>query len=151
MQHVTRIFTDGSAIGNPGPGGWAAVVLHDRQRYEMAASEPWTTIQAMELFAAVRALSLLPAGSRIELCSDSEYLIKGMRTFVFRWINQGWKNRQGKKLQDQALWEQLLILNQSLYVDWQWIRGHNGHPEQTRADDLAYRAARSICDSQRAA
>jgi len=151
MHHATRIFTDGSAIGNPGPGGWAAVVLRDRQRYEMAGCEPWTTIQAMELFAAVRALSLLPAGSGVELCSDSEYLIKGMRTFVFRWISQGWMNRQGRKLQDQDLWEQLLTLNQTLCIDWQWIRGHNGHPEQTRADALAYRAARSICDSQRAA
>ncbi len=151
MQHVIRVFTDGSAIGNPGPGGWAAVVLHDRQRYEMAGSEPWTTIQAMELFAAVRALSLLTAGSRVELRSDSEYLIKRMRTYVFRWLNQGWRNRQGRKLQDQDLWEQLLVLNQALSIDWQWVRGHNGHPEQTRADALAYRAARSIVYTQRAA
>jgi len=151
MPQVTRIFTDGSAIGNPGPAGWAAVVLQNRQRYEISGSEPWATIQQMELLAAIQALTLVPAGSKVQLHSDSEYLIKGMRTFVLRWINQGWKNRQGRKLQDQDLWVQLLSLNQTLCIDWQWIKGHNGHPEQTRADALAYRAARSIVYSQRAA
>lgn len=148
---MTRIFTDGSAIGNPGPGGWGAVLIQDKMRWEISGSEPWTTIQEMELLAAVRALASLPVGSKVELRSDSEYLINGMRILVFRWINQGWRNRSGKELRDQELWKQLLTLNDSLSIHWSWIKGHNGHPEQTRADALAYQAARSAWIINRAA
>lgn len=151
MARMTRIFTDGSAIGNPGPGGWGVVLVQDKRRWEISGSEPWTTIQEMELLAAVRALASLPVGSTVELRSDSEYLINGMRMFVFRWINQGWRNRNGKELQYQELWRQLLILNDTHFIQWRWIKGHNGHPEQTRADALAYQAARSAWIVKRAA
>lgn len=151
MARLTRIFTDGSAIGNPGPGGWGAILIQDKKRWEISGSEPWTTIQEMELLAAVRALASLPVGSKVKLQSDSEYLINGMRMLVFRWINQGWRNRSGKELRDQELWKQLLVLNDRLSVRWRWIKGHNGHPEQTRADALAYQAARSALTIKRAA
>ena len=151
MPQVIRIFTDGSAIGHPGPGGWAAIILREKKRYEVFGSEWCTTIQEMELFAAVRALSLLPPGSKVELHSDSEYLIKGMKVFVLHWINQGWRSRQGRTIQTKELWKELLQLNDALSVDWQWIRGHNGHPEQTCADALAYRAARSVWTYRQAA
>ncbi len=150
MAEMTRIFTDGSAIGNPGPGGWGAVLVQDKKRWEISGSEPWTTIQEMELLAAVRALASLPVGATVELWSDSEYLIYGMGVLVFRWMNKGWRNRSGKELRDQGLWKQLLILNDRLFVQWRWIKGHNGHPEQTRADALAYQAARSAWIVKRA-
>lgn len=151
MDQIYRIFTDGSAIGNPGPGGWGAVVMHGKRRWEMSGAVPWTTISEMELLAAVEALRLLPDHAQIELRSDSEYLVYGMRAFVFRWQRQGWRNRRGTELQQRELWSELIALNARLDIRWRWLKGHNGHREQTRADALAYQAARALWMQQRAA
>jgi ribonuclease HI len=97
----------------------------------------------MELLAAVEALRSIPAGALVELRSDSELLIHGMRFRVFRWKRQRWRNSRGMELQHQQLWGELLRLNERLNIRWRWIRGHSGHPVQTRADALAYRAART--------
>ena len=118
MDPTYRIFTDGSAIGNPGPGRWGVVVVQGKGRWEMSGAYPWTTISEMELVAALQALRPLPGHAQIELYSDSEYLIYGMRAFVFR---------------------------------WHWVKGHNGHPLQNRADALAYQAARSVWAREKAA
>ena len=96
MNQTYRIFTDGSAIGNPGPGGWGAVVMQGKGRWEMSGAFPWTTISEMELVAAVQALRSLRGRARVELHSDSEYLIYGMRAFVSHWQRQGWRNRRGR-------------------------------------------------------
>ena len=151
MDQIYRIFTDGSAIGNPGPGGWGAVVLQGKARWEMSGAVPWTTISEMELLAAVEALRPLPNRAQIELRSDSEYLVYGMRAFVFRWQRQGWRNRRGIELQHRELWSELIALNARLDIRWTWLKGHNGHREQTRADALAYQAARALWVQQRAA
>lgn len=151
MNQHFRIYTDGSSIGNPGPGGWGAVIIQGNQRREMFGAFPWTTISEMELLAAIEALRSMPTGARIELYSDSELLIYGMRGFVLRWQNQGWRNRRGAALQHRNLWTQLLRLNCELHIQWRWLRGHNGHPQQTRADALAYRAAKSLLANQRLA
>lgn len=151
MNQVFRIYTDGSSIGNPGPGGWGAVIVQRNERREMSGAFPWTDISEMELLAAVEALRSIRAGARIELYSDSELLIHGMRGFVFRWRDQGWRNRRGAALQHLDLWTQLMRLNRELLIEWRWLRGHNGHPLQTRADALAYRAAKSLLDTQRLA
>ena len=144
MDQSYRIFTDGSAIGNPGPGGWGVVVIRGKKGWEMSGAQPWTTISEMELVAAVRALRSVEGRARIELHSDSQYLIYGMRAFVFRWQRQGWRNRRGTQLQHRELWTELIELNTSLLIRWKWIRGHNGHRDQTRADELAYEAASSL-------
>jgi ribonuclease HI len=151
LERIIRIFTDGSAIGNPGPGGWGAVVIEGKKRREMSGAFPWTNISEMELFAAIEALRSIRTRSRIELYSDSELLIHGMRSFVFRWQNQGWRNRRGAALQHRDLWLQLIQLNIELHIRWTWVRGHNGHPWQSRADALAYRAARDLDVTQRIA
>jgi ribonuclease HI len=151
VDQIYRIFTDGSAIGNPGPGGWGAVVLQGKARWEMSGAVPWTTISEMELLAAVEALRPLPNRAQIELRSDSEYLVYGMRAFVFRWQRQGWRNRRGIELKHRELWSELIELNARLHIRWAWLKGHNGHREQTRADALAYRAARTLRVQQRAA
>jgi ribonuclease HI len=151
VNQTYRIFTDGSAIGNPGPGGWGAVVLQGKARWEMSGAVPWTTISEMELLAAVEALRPLPTHAQIELRSDSEYLVYGMRAFVFRWQRQGWRNRRGIELQHRELWLELITLNARLDIRWIWLKGHNGHREQTRADALAYQAARALWAQQRAA
>jgi ribonuclease HI len=151
VNQTYRIFTDGSAIGNPGPGGWGAVVVQGKERRERSGAVPWTTISEMELLAAVEALRPLPDRAQVELRSDSEYLVYGMRAFVFRWQRQGWRNRRGIELQHRELWSELIALNARLNIRWIWLKGHNGHREQTRADALAYRAARALWVQQRAA
>ena len=143
MDETFHVFTDGSAIGNPGPGGWAAVLIRGGKSWEMSGSSPRTTISEMELRAAIEALRSVPAGATVELRSDSELLIHGMRFRVFRWRAQGWRNSRGMALQHRQLWRELLRLNELINVRWQWIRGHSGHPVQTRADALAYQEART--------
>jgi ribonuclease HI len=105
----------------------------------------------MELTAAIEALKSIEIGSRVTLCSDSEYLIGGMRHLADRWLLQGWRNTRGQPLRDQTLWQTLLILRASHFIDWRWVRGHNGHPRQTEADALAYMEARREWLTQRLA
>jgi ribonuclease HI len=136
VDQTYRIFTDGSAIGNPGPGGWGVVVIQGKERWEMSGAHPWTTISEMELVAAVQALRSVEGRARIELHSDSEYLIYGMRAFVFRWQRQGWRNRRGTQLQHRELWTELIELNTSLPIRWKWIKGHSGHRDQIRGKNF---------------
>ena len=143
MSSTFQIFTDGSVIGNPGPGGWAAVLMSGGKSWEMSESSPWTTISEMELLAAVEALRTIPAGSSAQLYSDSELLIHGMLFHIGHWQANEWRNSRGAPLQHQYLWKELLAMNEQLNIQWQWIRGHSRHPFQTRADALAYRAART--------
>jgi ribonuclease HI len=120
----------------------------------MSGAHPWTTISEMELVAAVqalRALRSIEGRARIELHSDSEYLIYGMRAFVSRWQRQGWRNRRGTQLQHRELWAELIELNASLPIRWKWVKGHSGHGDQSRADQLAYQAARSVWLQQKVA
>jgi ribonuclease HI len=151
MRSTIHIFTDGSVIGNPGCGGWAAVLMSGDKIWEMSGSSPWTTISEMELLAAVEALRSIPVGSSVQLCSDSELLINGMLFHIRHWQANGWRNSRGARLQHQYLWRELLAMNERLNVQWQWIRGHNRHPFQTRVDALAYRAARTQCSGLRMA
>jgi ribonuclease HI len=151
VYQTYRIFTDGSAIGNPGPGGWGIVVVHGSKRWESYGTCSWTTVSEMELVAAVQALRPLPDRAQVELFSDSEFLIYGMCSFVLRWQQHGWRNRRGSPLQNRQLWAELLELNARLCVRWTWLRGHNGHRDQTRADTLAYQAARALWLRQKAA
>jgi ribonuclease HI len=152
MESKFHIFTDGSVIGNPGSGGWAAVLMSGDKIWEMSGSSPWTTISEMELLAAVEALRSIPAGSSVQLCSDSELLIHGMLFHVERWQSQMWRNSRGAPLQHRGLWRELLAMNERMNIQWQWIRGHSRHPFQTRADALAYKAARTQgCGLQMAA
>jgi ribonuclease HI len=152
MDNTFHVFTDGSVIGNPGPGGWAAVLMSGGGNWEITGSNPWTTISEMELLAAVEALRSIPASTRVQLHSDSELLIRGMLFHVERWQSQGWRNSRGTPLQHQGLWRALLAMNERINIHWQWIRGHSRHPFQTRADSLAYQAARTQgCGLQMAA
>ena len=151
MNEVIYIVTDGSAIGNPGPGGWAAVFSQGKKSLDLSGANSWTTISEMELVAAVQALRTIRSRGKIELSSDSEYLIHGMRFHLHRWQAEGWTNRRGRRLQHQDLWEELLRLNGQLNIHWKWVRGHNQHPAQSRADSLAYREARTLWSKLRIA
>ena len=151
MDRTYRIFTDGAAIGNPGPGGWGAVLMQDKRRWEMSDAYSWTTISEMELVAAVQVLRSLPYQARVELHSDSEYLIYGMRSSSSTGNAKAWRNRRGNQLQHRELWSDLIPLNARLHIRWTWIKAHNGNLEQNRADALAYQAARALWVSQKAA
>jgi ribonuclease HI len=141
VSEPIRIFTDGSAIGNPGPGGWAALLLQGTKTRVLSGGNSFTCIAEMEITAAVHALRSLPESSTIILSSDSELLIQGMEHLALRWDSHGWKNRRGKPLQFCQLWIELLELNRKHSIRWKWVKGHNGHPEQERVDKLAYAQA----------
>lgn len=151
MNETYFVFTDGSAIGNPGPGGWGAVVWNGTRRREMSGGYQRTTASEMELVAAMEALRSLPLGVRVDLHADSQYLIYGMNCFISKWERDGWRNRRGCPIQHQQLWTELILLNAKRDVRWVWLKGHNGHRDQSRADSLAYRAARAIWLRERAA
>ncbi len=143
MTNLYRIYADGSAIGNPGPGGWGAIVLFGGKRWELSGRCPSTCISEMELLAALCPLRTLPLSAHVELYSDSEFLIHGMQFHVHQWVKQQWRNRKGRSLQSRAHWEELISLDQSLNIRWRWIKGHNNHPLQSQADRLAHMAART--------
>jgi ribonuclease HI len=144
MNNIYRVYADGSAIGNPGPGGWAAIILHGRRRWQLSGGSTSTCISEMELLAALHSLKTLPLGSRVALHSDSQLLIRGMNFQVRQWADQQWKNRKGRSLLYREHWEELIALNQCMHIRWHWIRGHSSHPLQTEVDHLAYSAARSV-------
>lgn len=150
MNRIYRVFTDGSAIGNPGPGGWGAVVMNGTRRCEISGGYARTTVSEMELIAAIEALRPLPPGGHVELHSDSQYLISGMSGFLAKWEQAGWRNRRGGPIRHRALWAELIRLDGMHAVRWLWLKGHNGHRHQTRADALAYRAARAVWLRERA-
>lgn len=141
MTELVRIFTDGSAIGNPGWGGWAAIIRQGSAERTLRGGRQNTCSAEMELTAAVMALRSLKELPTVIVYSDSELLIHGMKHLTQRWSKDGWRNRRGKPLQYLPLWHELVELNRRHSIRWQWIRGHNGHPEQQRADKMAYEQA----------
>ena len=136
MNQTYRVFTDGSAIGNPGPGGWGVVVLNGTRRREMSGGYPKTTVSEMELVAAMEALRSLPLGVRIDLHSDSQYLIYGMNCFISKWERDGWRNRRGGQIQHRQLWTELTQLNANRKVRWVWLKG----PQRPSRSDPRRRA-----------
>ena len=136
---------------NPGPGGWAAIFACGTRNWAISGSTFRTTAPIMELTAAIEALNSLPAGSHVDLHTDSEYLVRGMHHLAARWSKQGWRNSRGLVLQDRELWQELLRIDQIHRIKWRWVRGHDGHPMQTQADALAYSRARLQWVEQRRA
>src|SRR5262249_21331009 len=134
-------YTDGACIGNPGPGGWAAILVSGAGRQEIAGGAARTTNNRMELTAVIEALRRLPADSRVQVVTDSEYVLKGITQWLPGWRRRGWRTSTGQPVVNQDLWETLDALV-SDRVSWEWVRGHAGHPENERADALARAYAR---------
>jgi ribonuclease HI len=132
-----RIFTDGACSGNPGPGGWAAIIEENGERREMSGAEPRTTNNRMELLAIIRALGSLTEPSRVHVVTDSQYVALGMTRWIHNWQRKGWKTAGGDPVKNRDLWQELLERSRSHVLTWEWIRGHDGHPENERADALA--------------
>ena len=140
MKHV-EIFTDGACKGNPGPGGWGAILRMGHHEKELSGSDPATTNNKMELTAAIRALAALIEPCRVTLHTDSKYVLEGITRWVHGWKKNGWKTASKKPVQNVALWHALIDAASRHEVEWVWVKGHDGHPENERADALASAAA----------
>jgi ribonuclease HI len=136
-----EIYTDGACKGNPGPGGWGAVIRSGGREKEMSGGEPLTTNNRMEMMAALRALEALKRPCRVVLYTDSNYLKDGITKWVHGWQRNGWKTADRKPVKNVEIWQALLEAAAPHQVDWRWVKGHAGHPENERADRLACDAA----------
>jgi ribonuclease HI len=134
--HVV-IYTDGACSGNPGPGGWGAILTSGRHRKELSGGEAQTTNNRMELLAAISALEALKKSSRVELHTDSIYLRDGITKWIHGWKRNGWRTADKKAVKNAELWQRLEEAARRHEVDWRWIKGHAGHQHNERADELA--------------
>ena len=136
---VVEIYTDGACRGNPGPGGWGALLVSGTHRREIWGGEPLTTNNRMELTAAIRALAALKRHCRVELHTDSQYVRTGITEWLPQWKARGWKTAARKPVKNADLWLALEAEMLRHDVSWHWVRGHAGHPGNERADELANR------------
>jgi ribonuclease HI len=138
-EPVVEIYSDGACRGNPGPGGWGVLLRFNDKEKELWGGEPATTNNRMELMAAIRALEALKRPSRVKLYTDSLYVMKGITAWIHDWKRRGWRTADKKPVKNEDLWRRLDELAAKHEIDWHWVRGHNGHPENERADALANR------------
>ncbi len=131
------IYTDGACSGNPGPGGWGAILQFGDREKEMSGGEQKTTNNRMELMAAISALEALKRPCQVKLYTDSNYVKNGITKWIHGWKKNGWKTASRKPVKNTEHWQRLLTALKSHDVSWHWIKGHAGHPENERADELA--------------
>ena len=134
---TVEIFTDGACSGNPGPGGWAAILRYRDREKEISGSSPCTTNNQMELTAVIQALKALKEPCHVIVYTDSRYLQKGITQWIHRWRKNGWKTAGKAPVKNQDLWKELDRLTRIHRVEWRWVPGHSGHPENERCDRLA--------------
>lgn len=143
MKQV-EIFTDGACKGNPGPGGWGALLRMGSHEKEMSGGEPDTTNNRMEMTAAISGLNALIEPCTVDLYSDSKYVLDGMTKWIHGWQRNGWVNASKKPVRNADLWHDLIEAARPHKVNWHWVKGHNGHPENERVDALASAAAEKV-------
>ncbi|NNJ74984.1 MAG: ribonuclease HI [Anderseniella sp.] len=136
MTDVT-IYTDGACSGNPGPGGWGAILVHGGTRKELSGGETETTNNRMELQAAIEALNALKRPCKVAVYTDSVYVRDGITKWIKGWERNGWRTAAKKPVKNAELWQALQTALQPHDIDWHWVKGHAGHPENERADELA--------------
>ncbi len=134
---IVEIFTDGACKGNPGPGGWGAVIRSGEREKEISGGEPLTTNNRMELLAAIRALEALKRPCEVILHTDSVYVRDGITKWIHGWKRNGWRTADRKPVKNAELWQELVEAAARHTIDWRWVKGHSGHPENDRADALA--------------
>jgi ribonuclease HI len=146
MSELTtvEIFTDGACKGNPGPGGWGAVIRSGEHEKELSGGEAQTTNNRMELKAAIEGLNALKRPCHVILSTDSNYVKDGITKWIFGWQKNGWKTADKKPVKNAELWQALLAAVKPHRIEWKWVKGHSGHPENDRADALASDAAESF-------
>ncbi|WP_026375043.1 ribonuclease HI [Aestuariibacter salexigens] len=139
-KHV-EIFTDGSCLGNPGPGGYGAVMLYNKHRKELSGGFANTTNNRMELLAAIMALKTLRETCQVNLTTDSQYVKNGINQWIHNWRKNGWRTADKKPVKNVDLWQQLDEQVSRHHITWHWVKGHSGHAENERCDQLAREAA----------
>lgn len=147
MKHdekpFVEIYADGACSGNPGVGGYGAILKAGEKEKELSGCEELTTNNRMELLGVISALEELKRPCRVRVTTDSNYIVKGMNEWIESWMRKGWKNSQKKDVLNRDLWERLLKVSQPHDMEWVWIKGHNGHPENERCDLLAGEAIKA--------
>ncbi len=143
-KHIVEIYTDGACEGNPGPGGWGALLRYKDSEKEISGSTSHTTNNQMELLATVKALESVKKAVSIHLYTDSTYVKNGITLWIERWKKNGWKTSNKEPVKNRALWEQLDALASQHSITWHWVRGHAGHLENERADKLARSAIQGL-------
>lgn len=144
------IFTDGACKGNPGPGGWAAILRSGGHEKELVGGEPDTTNNRMEMTAVLRGLQALKEPCTVTIHTDSRYVIDGMTQWIFGWQKRGWVNAAKKPVANEDLWRELIAAVGPHKVSWEWVKGHSGHPENERCDTLASEEAARQADPRSA-
>lgn len=134
---LVRVFTDGACVGNPGPGGWACILKWGNHTRTIAGAEAKTTNNRMEMMAAIEGLRALSRPCRVVVVTDSEYLRMGITDWIRRWRENGWRTKSRKPVKNVDLWQQLDALCRQHEVEWEWTKGHAGHPENEQCDRLA--------------
>ena len=145
---AVEIFTDGACKGNPGPGGWGALLRQDGIEKTFRGCEPHTTNNRMELTAAIEALTVLTCSCVVDLYTDSQYLRLGMMTWLSQWKKKGWRNASNQPVKNIDLWQRLDAQALRHQISWHWVKGHAGHPENERADALANLAIDELLQSR---
>ncbi|HEX9194158.1 MAG TPA: ribonuclease HI [Burkholderiales bacterium] len=141
---MVRIYSDGACKGNPGPGGWGALLKIGERERELFGGEPQTTNNRMELTAVIRALEALSGPCTVEVYTDSQYVQKGVSEWIGDWKRRGWRTADKKPVKNVDLWRELDRLAGAHRISWHWIKGHAGHPENERADALANRGVEEM-------
>lgn len=144
MDNTTYIYTDGACKGNPGPGGWGALMRYRGVEKELFGGEAHTTNNRMEMTAAIQALSQLKRRCDVVLTTDSQYLRQGITQWIHNWKKRDWKTASKQPVKNRDLWQQLDQLIQQHNVSWNWVKGHSGHTENERADALANKGIESL-------
>ncbi len=139
MSQTVEVYTDGACRGNPGPGGWGVLLRYGNTEKELYGAETDTTNNRMELMAAIQALENLKRESKVILTTDSQYVRKGITEWIANWKKRGWKTASKQPVKNKDLWQRLDKAATQHRVEWHWVRGHTGHPENERADQLANR------------
>lgn len=143
-NEAVEIFTDGACSGNPGPGGWGALLRYKGRERTLSGGESVTTNNRMELMAAIRALEVLTRPCAVTLYTDSEYVKKGITEWLANWKRRAWKTAEKRPVKNVDLWQRLDTAVARHDVHWRWVRGHSGHPENERVDALARKAIRKV-------
>jgi ribonuclease HI len=139
VSNRVEIFSDGACKGNPGPGGWGALLRYGTAEKELWGGEPVTTNNRMELMAVIQALESLKRPCRVQVTTDSQYVKQGVTSWMARWKRNGWRTAERQPVKNRDLWERLDQAVSRHELQWRWVRGHTGHPENERADQLANR------------
>ena len=138
---MIKIYTDGSCLGNPGSGGWAAIIFMNGKKITIKGSKKNTTNNQMELLAPIKALKKIPFGEKVEIFTDSKYLKLGITEWIFKWKNNGWKTSNKSKVKNLELWKELHKLVENYQIKWSWVKAHSGNKINEEVDIIARNAA----------